>query len=56
MRRRVIEPVLNDILGLHNKPRAAVHMLTKEEEEKEKKKPHYVLISSEGVMSSKKPS
>jgi len=44
-RRRVIEAVLNDILGLHNKPKAAVHWVhkvtgwkkkKKKEEEKEK--------------------
>ena len=42
-RRRVIEAVLNDILGLHNKPKAAVHWVhkvtgwkkKKEEEKKE---------------------
>jgi hypothetical protein len=39
-RHRVIEPVLNGVLGLHNKPKAEVHprhMLTgpKEEEEEE---------------------
>jgi len=27
MRRRVIESVLNGILGLHNRPKAAVHKL-----------------------------
>jgi ribosomal protein L12E/L44/L45/RPP1/RPP2 len=43
MRRRVIEAVLNEILGPHNKPKAAVHWVhklmgrKKEEEEKEKK-------------------
>ena len=44
-RRRVIEAVLNAILGLHNKPKAAVrsvHNVTgrkkKEEEEEEEKK------------------
>jgi len=48
MRRRVIEAVLNEILGLHNKPKAAVHSVhkltgpkkkkkKKKEEEKEKK-------------------
>ena len=39
MRRRVIEAVLNEILGLHNKPKAmvySVHKLTGEEEEEEK--------------------
>ena len=41
-RRRVIEAVLNGILGLHNKPKVAVHSVhkvtghkKKEEEEKE---------------------
>ena len=29
MRRRVIESVLNEILGLHNKPKAAVHLVHK---------------------------
>jgi len=29
MRRRVIEALLNEILGLHNKPKAAVHLLHK---------------------------
>ena len=44
MRRRVIEAVLNDILGLHSKPKAAVdwvHKVTgckKKEKKKEKKK------------------
>ena len=43
-RRRVIEAVLNAILGVHNKPKAAVrsvHKVTgrkKKEEEEEKKK------------------
>jgi len=48
MRRRVIESVLNEILGLHNKPEAGVHpehkptglkkKKEKEEEKKEEKK------------------
>ena len=29
MKRRVIEAVLIDILGLHNKPKAAVHLVHK---------------------------
>ena len=34
-RHRVIEAVLNKILGLHNKPKAAVHSVRKKEEEEE---------------------
>jgi len=44
-RRRAIEAVWNEILGLHNKPKAVVHSVHKlmgpkkeEEEEEEKKK------------------
>jgi hypothetical protein len=37
-RRRVIEAVLNDILGLHNKPKAAVHSVHKLMGPKKKKK------------------
>jgi len=29
MKRRVIEAVLNDVLGLHNKPKAAVRSVLK---------------------------
>jgi len=34
MRRRVIEAVLNEKLGLHNKPKAEVHKLTGPKEKK----------------------
>ena len=37
-RRRVIEAVLNDILGLHNKPKFAVHSVHKVTGPKKKKK------------------
>jgi len=37
MRRRVIEAVLIDILGLHNKPKAAVHSVHKLTGPKKKK-------------------
>ena len=37
-RRRVIEAVLNEILGLHNKPKVAVHKLTGPKKKKKKKK------------------
>jgi len=37
-RRRVIEAVLNEILGLHNKPKAAVHSVHKLTGPKKKKK------------------
>jgi len=37
-RRRVIEAVLNEILGLHNKPKAAVHSVHKLTGHKKKKK------------------
>jgi hypothetical protein len=37
-RRRVIEAVLNEILGLHNKPKAAVHPEHKVTGPKKKKK------------------
>jgi len=39
-RRRAIEAVLNEILGLYNRPKAAVHKLTgsmKKKKEKKKK-------------------
>jgi hypothetical protein len=38
MRRRFIEAVLIDILGLHNKPKAAVHLVHKLTDPKKKKK------------------
>ena len=37
-RRRVIEAVLNETLGLHNKPKAAVHSVHKVTDQKKKKK------------------
>ena len=37
-RRRVIEAVLNEILGLHNKPKAVVHSVHKLTGPKKKKK------------------
>ena len=37
MRRRAIEAVLNEILGLHNKPKAAVHKLTGPKKKKKHK-------------------
>jgi len=40
-RRKVIEDVLNEILGLHNRPKAAVHSVHKlagKKKKKEKKK------------------
>jgi len=37
-RRRVIEAVLNETLGLHNKPKAAVHNLTGPKKKMKKKK------------------
>ena len=37
-RRRVIEAVLNDVLGLHNKPKAAVYSVLKLTDLKKKKK------------------
>jgi len=36
-RRRDIEDVLNEILGLHNKPKAAVHSVQKSTGHKKKK-------------------
>jgi len=48
MRRRVIEAVLNEILGLHNKPKAAVHLVHKLTGPKKKKKKKS-LISLEPV-------
>jgi len=38
MRHRVIEAVLNEILGLHNKPKAVVHKVHKLMGPKKKKK------------------
>jgi len=38
MRRRAIEAVLNEILGLHNKPKAAVYSVHKLTGPKKKKK------------------
>ena len=51
-RRRVIEAVLNDILGLHNKPKAAVNSvnkLTGPKKKKKKKKKNVLYLHGTGA-------
>jgi len=48
MRRRAIEAVLNEILGLHSKPKAvvhSVHKLTGPKKKKKKKKKYSCMFS-----------
>jgi len=44
MKHRVIEAVLINILGLHNKPKAAVHLVYKLMGPKKKKKKAYTPV------------